>query len=276
MKQHLFLTLLFLSFFQLAAQELTLSFAIINSPQGNSPARAVSLINQKKATATLFLGDLAEQDENLFFSAIFHLNCLQMPLFTLAGDKDFSLFPDNPQEAISALMMNNSYYCETFSFSEKEQWKLIFLDGGKVSLFAWKKDSIPYNYAKNQLKKYPNASPKSGALGDEQRFWLEKELDRATALNEKVIILCHFPLLPEQGTPLWDHQAVYETIKNQPCLKGWISDSETPGLIKQGKLFFLGLKRLGKNDPNFLLLKIFSEKIEVEGFGEEESWIILH
>lgn len=274
MKKFILLSI-FISFsFGLIAQEQNvnpkLSFAILKSPQGNSLERTISIINQKKPNATLFLGDLTEKSEETFFHAIFHLNCLQMPIYTLAGDKDFALFSNDPQKAISALMMNSSYYTETFSLSEKEKWKFIFLDGGKISLFAWRKNSIPYNYAKNQLKKYPTASPNSGALGEEQRFWLTRELDKAVTQKEKVILFCHFPLLQEQADSLWDAPEVLEIIKNHPCVKGWISNSNESFLKNDGELFFLGIKKPEDGEPNFLLLKIFSQKIDFEGFKEKE------
>ena len=188
----IFIILSFLSFY-LWGQQDSLQIAILNSPQKENVKKAVQEINTLAPTATIFLGDLISGNENDFLQYVFYLNWLEMPLYAICGNKDFSVFKSDPQDAISALMMPSPYYSETFLGQDNSIWRFFFLDGNQLSLNAYKRGSIPYKYSKNQKNKlYKKASENCGAMGEKQLRWLDLELNKSQQNNEKVLLFCQF------------------------------------------------------------------------------------
>lgn len=62
-----------------------------------------------------------------------------------------------------------------------------------------------------------NAYTWNGGIGNKQLKWLTKVLRRADTFNKKVVILCHWPLLPENGTQLWKlpDEVIIDTSENK-------------------------------------------------------------
>jgi len=66
-----------------------------------------------------------------------------------------------------------------------------------------------------------------GAVGLRQKEWLRKELEGAERRGEKVIVVCHFPLLPETTDDkygfLWNHLEIVELLSAFSAVKVCLS-----------------------------------------------------
>lgn len=125
------------------------------------------------------------------------------------------------EELLATLGMKNSYY----TFTEKV-FRFIVLDGMEVSIH-----NIPETPEDSHILKYFLAQPENhdycGAVGIQQKAWLKKELQNAEGAGEKVILICHFPLLPETTDPkhglLWNHQEIVELLDSYACIKACLT-----------------------------------------------------
>ncbi|NTV98681.1 MAG: metallophosphoesterase, partial [Chlorobiaceae bacterium] len=127
----------------------------------------------------------------------------------------------------SSLGLERAYY----SFKEGE-FRFVVLHGMDVSVH-----SRPEEEEENELLERARTSPGlhdyCGAVGRAQKAWLKESLQKAEKAGEKVIILCHFPLLPETSDLkhglLWNHREISEMILSSAAVKVCFSGHFHPG-----------------------------------------------
>ena len=125
------------------------------------------------------------------------------------------------QELLDSLGIPSPFY----SFSVKK-FRFIVLDGMDVSIH-----NKPETQEDCRTLEYFLARPEKhdycGAVGVRQKVWLKKELDTAERAGEKVIVICHFPLLPETTDPkhglLWNHQEIVDILASSNAVTACIS-----------------------------------------------------
>ena len=113
--------------------------------------------------------------------------------------------------------------CYTFASNE---FRFIVLDGMDLSVLR-----KPETEEEQQLLAFFHAHPElhdyCGAVGTRQKAWLQRELEKAQFAGEKVIIICHFPLLPETTDQkhglLWNHREIAELLASFPAVKTCLS-----------------------------------------------------
>ncbi len=127
-----------------------------------------------------------------------------------------------PRQALmAALGLSEPYY--TFT---KSGFRFIILDGMDVSTLRTPeqpedREALARFLATPELYNY------CGAIGIQQKNWLQGELTKAEHRNEQVIMLCHFPLLPEttdkKYSLLWNHREIVEMLSLSKAVKACIS-----------------------------------------------------
>ena len=125
------------------------------------------------------------------------------------------------QELMVALGLQRAFYSFT-----RQTFRFIVLDGMDVSALRMPetpqdRQTLATFLARPELHDY------CGAVGIEQKAWLQKELAVAELSDEKVIIICHFPLLPETTDQkhglLWNHREISELLASSPTVKACLS-----------------------------------------------------
>jgi manganese-dependent ADP-ribose/CDP-alcohol diphosphatase len=125
------------------------------------------------------------------------------------------------QELMAALGLQTPFY----SFSAKE-FRFIVLDGMDLSVLR-----KPETEEEQRILAFFHAHPElhdyCGAVGTRQKEWLQEELEKAELSEEKVMIICHFPLLPETTDPkhglLWNHREIAELVSSSSAVKACLS-----------------------------------------------------
>ncbi len=125
------------------------------------------------------------------------------------------------RELMEALGLQSAYY--TFTI---QGFRFMVLDGMDVSVL-----STPETVEDRQLLAHCRAHPElhdyCGAIGSRQKTWLQKGLEEAEHFGEKVIIICHFPLLAETTDQrhglLWNHREIAELLASSPAVKACLS-----------------------------------------------------
>ncbi|NTU96854.1 MAG: metallophosphoesterase [Chlorobiaceae bacterium] len=124
-------------------------------------------------------------------------------------------------ELVRYLGMERAYYAFT-----EDDYRFIVLHGMDISVF-----SRPRTAEDLELLEWARSSPGlhdyCGAIGKVQKAWLKDSLEKAEKDEEKVIILSHFPLLPEttdlKHGLLWNHRDISELILSSTAVKACFS-----------------------------------------------------
>ncbi len=178
--------------------------------------------NRKKIEFLLQLGDLIKgsntQKKEEFRQISSILNSFPGTIRHVIGNHCLAL---PRKELIAALGLQTPFY----TFTEKE-FRFIVLDGMDISILR-----KPETEEDRQILAFFHAHPElhdyCGAVGTMQKAWLKRELEKAEYAGEKVIIICHFPLLPETTDQkhglLWNHREIAELLVSSPAVKACLS-----------------------------------------------------
>ncbi len=156
------------------------------------------------------------------------------------------------KKLLNALGMPAPYY----SFALKG-FRFIVLDGMDLSIH-----NEPETPEDRQTLEYFLARPEKhdycGAVGLRQKVWLKKELETSERAGEKVIAICHFPLLPETTDPkhglLWNHQEIVDILVSSFTVKACLS-----GHYHYGSYAI-------KDEIHFVVLPAFVNRLEHSSF----------
>ena len=236
-----------------------------------SPAKlntAVETFNEENVEFVFQLGDFINRDWQSYEAVLPLLQKLQMPCHSVLGNHDYVVEDDLKLKVPTLLGLPSRYYSFTC-----RNWCFIVLDGNEISLNAWPQESYQFNEAENYLSAYPGAEPWNGAFSESQFEWLKSQLDQAENNMEKVILLCHFPILPESRYCLWNHLEVSDFISGYNCIKAWLNGHQHAGNyhFKNG-IHFITFKGMVDTEENsYAIVELLDQQINIKGFGREES-----
>lgn len=237
-----------------------------------SPKKLAAAITHLNAMGDLdfmlHLGDAVDRDEKSYDVVLPIFAKAAVPLYRLAGNHDYDIAAALKAKVPELLGMEAPHY----SFV-KSGWRFVMLDGNELSTFAWPRDSAQYRAADDFMK----ASKRqlagfSGGLGTAQREWLKSELTAARRAGERVVLCCHYPLLPFDGHTLWDAEAVLDLVQEfKDIIAAWWNGHNHDGnyAARHGVhcLNFKGMVDTPQN--SYARVDIFADRMEVTGYGRE-------
>ena len=149
------------------------------------------------------------------------------------------------------------------------------LDGNFVSIHGTRKSEKRHETAVALLQtlkeqEAPNAYDWNGAVGATQLQWLEKKLAQAKKKNEKVILLCHFPVTPEDGAEtLWDAQQVRNLLKNKDHVFAYFNGHahHERYLYDEGVHYMTFAGMVEEETNAFAIVHVYEGYLEIEGYG---------
>ena len=167
-------------------------------------------------------------------------------------------------------------------------WRVVVLDAYQESPFGWDKRDPRHQRALQTLgsanprwredwlkhvePKNKRFTPLNGALGDEQRLWLQGELRAAADAAERVIILSHVPLHPKAcdgATMLWDCDKALEIIAGgRGCVAAVVCGHDhRGGYFEEGGVHHITLKSPLNEEHSsaFGLVDVHPEHLELRG-----------
>lgn len=239
---------------------------------------AVDTFNGQKVDFVCSLGDFINDGYQNFKPLLKITDKLQMPLYHVLGNHDFVVDPKNKKEQLYDLLnMPGPYY----SF-EKEGWKIIVLDGNDISLYANAKDSKKYKQAKHIHEKLmaegaENSHHWNGAVGPEQMKWLKRELSLSQKKNEKVILMCHFPICPDGwGYTLWNAPKVRKLIEKYPNVFAWFNGHvHSSHFSKNNGISYVTFRGMVEKEENsFAIVSVYTDSLKITGYRKEISRIL--
>src|SRR6056297_2126757 len=187
--------------------------------------KCVAHLNTIELEYVVNLGDLIDRNYNSYEVMLPILNQLEMPVYNVLGNHDYSVADKWKSKIPGKLGMTSRYY----DF-EVEDWRFVILDGNDISFHAYPEGSDSYKEAAEYYKQNDIESQEwNGAIGDKQMDWLRQVLEKATANNEKVIIFCYFPVYPKNVHNLWNAGELIQVIENYSCVRAYMSGHNHDG-----------------------------------------------
>ncbi|KXG88031.1 metallophosphoesterase [Agrobacterium bohemicum] len=239
---------------------------------------AIAAFNSQDLAFVVTLGDIIDHGwEN--FDII--LNCydkLRHRSVMLPGNHDFSVAPQHLGTVHERLSMPSPWYDFTVGHV-----RFVVLDGSDVSLFAPPQGDPRRELAAQRLDVLKqagaiNAQNWNGSFSPEQVAWLSDTLDAAEKAGETVIIFCHYPLYPDNAHNMWDAPQTLELLSTRRCVKAWFCGHNHVGNYGQvSSTHFMNFKGMVDtlDENTFAIADIFEDRIEIRGFGREDSRTLL-
>lgn len=229
----------------------------------------VDSLNKLELDHVFHLGDFIDQHHESFENVLPIIDRLTSPHTHILGNHDFSV-EEQLKEAVPEIMGLKARY---FSVMVKE-WKFIILDGNDVSLYAWPKHSENYKQATQiYQQQYADRETWNGAIGTLQMSWLNRELEQAQIEGDKVILLCHFPVLPEENHVLWNAGELVDLVSSYSCVKAWFNGHNHAGAYAEHRgIHFVTFQGMVDTDQNSYATVILGQnKLIINGIGREKD-----
>jgi len=265
-----------------------LTFGVIADPQyadadpkwgrfyRNSLAKlegAVSDLNTRPLEFIATLGDLIDRDFASFASVMPIYAKLKATHFPVCGNHDFEVADEDKGKVLGAMGLEKPYYAVI-----RKSWRLLFLDGTDTGVWRYPADDARTAAAKAMLEKakeakLPNAQEYNAGIGAEQVKWIAAELEAAQAAGQRVIVFCHYPVIPA-GDPhnLWNSEELVALIAKHPHAVAYFNGHNHKGNYgKSGSCHYVNFKGMVETEKEtaYSVVKCFPDRIEIEGYGLE-------
>lgn len=224
------------------------------------------------------LGDLIDRDYSSFKPALDIIDSSGIKTWHLTGNHDYSVDPRLKKRLPLPMPSKEGYY----SFIHKN-FRFITLNGNEISTYG--------PGSKSQLteaEKYLtalrdsgsiNAMDWNGGMSAKQLGWLTLQLEEAVAKGEKVFILCHFPIYPENVHNLLNSDDVIEILNKYDNIIAWFNGHNHSGNYGNFNMIhcvtFRGMVET-ETTGSFALVEVYRNKIWIKGSGREKSQILAY
>ena len=229
----------------------------------------VEQFNQLELDFVVHLGDLIDQNFDSYEKILPIYNQLKTKHYHVLGNHDFHVLEDEKDQVLKVLSLKNRYYhfCT-------HGYRFIILDGNDRSLYAYPKIDPRTSQSAAYYSTLPKGTPTwTGGLSQEQINWLEKNLNDTQQTGEKVIVFCHFPIVPESVHNLWNAEEVLEMLTCYSNVIAYMNGQNHNGAYtKVSDQHYLTFKGMVDTDETaFAVLHVYENRIEVKGVGRQED-----
>ena len=252
----------------------------MNRHYGRSLAKlteAIAVFNATELDFVMTLGDIIDRDWKSFDDILPVYETLRHKALFLLGNHDFAVAPEYLGAVAGRLGMPARYY--DFAIGK---WRFAVLDGSDVSTFSAPSDDPRTALATERLQALVaegaiNAQTWNGSLSDEQFEWLKQVMEKAQTDGEAVLVLGHYPVFPANSHNMWDSERIIGLLTGFACFRGYFCGHNHEGNFGEvdGRPFVTFKGMVDTADENtFAIVTVFKDRIEIGGFGREESRVI--
>jgi 3',5'-cyclic AMP phosphodiesterase CpdA len=240
-------------------------------------AEAIETFNGEDLSFVMTLGDIIDRDFASFDDILPVYQRLRHETFFLLGNHDFAVAPEDLGNVAGRVGLQSAHY----SFA-RHGFRFVILDGNEVSTFAPPQGHPHRALAVERLAALKasgaaNAQTWNASLSDEQFAWLRRELDAAQLAGERVVVMNHYPVYPPNEHDMWDRERIVDLLSDHQSVEAYFCGHNHVGNYgKAGGCHFVNFKGMvdTEKDNTFAIADVFEDRIEIRGFGREESRIL--
>jgi predicted phosphodiesterase len=229
--------------------------------------------NREKVEFVVNLGDTIDHHIQTFDAVLPLFKSLKAPLYHVVGNHDFDVQPGNEPGVLPALGLKRSYYALA-----EGGWRFIILDGFELRYpfpadETLKRESEAL-YWRLRAQGKEHGQRWNGGISLRQIAWLEQQLEEAERAGKNVLVLCHFPILPEAAHNLWNDTEVVAVLERYGCVKAYFSGHNHAGdyVVRNGVHYLTFQGMVETPDQNaFAIVTLDKDSIRIRGFGREPS-----
>lgn len=233
---------------------------------------AVEELNRHDLRFVVTLGDVIDCDVASYDRILPIYRTLRHETRFVLGNHDFDVAPEHLGRVPGLLGMPGASY----DFAHGGL-RFVVLDGNDVSLFGPSPGDPRRTLAQERLAAakaadLPNAKPWNGSLSDAQFAWLGRTLEAARAAGERVIVLNHYPILPENPHNLWDANRIVERLGRSPHVIGYFNGHNHAGnYAEAGGTHYVNFRGMVDTPDSsaFAIVEVSRDRMEIRGFGRE-------
>jgi len=237
---------------------------------------AISYFKSDSLDFIVDLGDMIDKDYASYNPVKSILDSSGMKVWHTTGNHDYSVEP-KLKKRIPQLQENKDGY---YSFNY-EKFRFIVLNGNDISTYGTGNrkaiEEAQLLISKVKAAGEANWHEWNGGLGERQMGWFRSQLDEAVVKSEKVIILCHFPVWPENQHNLLNYRDILNLLEKYNNIIAWFNGHNHAGNYGNFNLIhFVTLRGMVETETvnSFAEVEIYSNKIWIKGFGREKSQIL--
>ena len=282
-----FTTFLLFSMHEMNSQKPLFSFGVIadvqyadRDPAGNRYYRssydrlreAYETFSADSVSFVINLGDLIDRDYLSFQPVMDIINSYGIKTYHIAGNHDFLVDP-RLKNKLPLPSGDDSFYHQNYRF--------ILLNGNELSIYASNKKSAKKKseelLAKMKTAGEINAMDWNGGISTKQLTWLEKQLDESVANNEKVFILCHFPVFPINVHNLLNYREVLRVLEKYNNIIAWLNGHNHAGNYGNfNMIHFITFRGMvdTMSDNSFATVDIYPNRLWIKGYGREKMQVL--
>ncbi|MBP2560446.1 3',5'-cyclic AMP phosphodiesterase CpdA [Neorhizobium galegae] len=235
---------------------------------------AIDVLNGEDLAFVVTLGDLIDRGWESYDPVLGLYDGLRHESFLMPGNHDFSVAPGQLDDVHVRLRMPAAWH----DFS-RGGFRFVVIDGNEISLFSTPEGHPRRTLAQRRLETLLaegaiNAKEWNGGIGDEQFAWLDGVLARARAAGEKVVVLGHYPLYPENDHNLWGYERLTDLFARSGNVIAYLNGHNHVGnLGRNSGTWYVNFKGMVDTEAEntFAVVEIHADCIEIIGHGREES-----
>ena len=234
---------------------------------------AVNFLNEQNVQFTINLGDITDKNVNDLDSVLNRLNNLKNRVYNTPGNHDYNGITNN-KVLYKKLNMPAEYY-----FFKKKNWVFIMLNTNEVSSYANISGTPKEQELLNALDRIKSSGGRQGAgynggISEKQLKWFDNLLKKSEKSGNNVLVFSHHPLYPESGYTALNNTEILNIIDNYSCVKAIFAGHHHAGnfvFYKNIPVVTIEGMVETENDNAFGIVKIYSDKIVLEGKGRMSS-----
>ncbi|HEV7434390.1 MAG TPA: metallophosphoesterase [Pseudorhizobium sp.] len=238
---------------------------------------AIATFNAQDVAFAVTLGDLIDRGFDNFDAVLARYTLLRHEKILLPGNHDFLVGPERLSQVHEKLSMPAAYYhfsCNGLRF--------VVIDGNEESLFSTPEGDPRRDRAAGRLKALTraaavNAESWNGGVSEQQFAWLSRVLAEAAAAGEKVVVMGHYPLYPENEHNLWDWQRLVDLFERSGNVLAYLNGHNHAGnLGRHGSTWYINFKGMvdTERENAFAIAEVFADRLVITGFGREEGRVL--
>ncbi len=235
---------------------------------------AIETLNAQDLRFVVTLGDVIDRDFASFERILPLYRKLRHETRFVLGNHDFEVEAAHLGRVVGRLGMPAPYYDFTV-----QDVRFVVLDGNDVSLFAPPQGDPRWQRAQERLARaraagLPNAKPWNGSLGDAQRAWLERTLSAAQGAGERVVVLNHYPVLPDNPHNLWDSAEIVALLARSTNVVAYFNGHNHAGNHAEAHgIHFVNFRGMVDTPDTsaFAVVEISGDRLDIRGYGREPS-----